>query len=453
MAGARRTHASLAAVLALVMSVFVGAGAHALTPVTSPMAGFDPGFIISDAVMDDAFAMTADEVSSFIAAQGANCTTAADGTPCLKDARFDTPTRSATAYCSAMTASSSETAASYITRVSRACGINPQVLLVLMQKEQGIVSTRSPRPQMYTSTLGFRCPDFQACDPAYEGFVNQVYSAASRLNEYRVPANGFRFQVGSTYRIALHPNSSCGTWTVPIRSAATAALYNYTPYTPNPAALDNPYGEGDSCSSYGNRNFFRIFKDWFGAPNADGSAVGLTRFVDVSWSNTAFVREIQWLGTSTLANGWSDGTFRPANSTTRGEFAAFLYRLAGRPSWTAPATSPFPDLSTSHPFYREITWMRAMGITTGWPDGTFRAESPVLRDQFAAFLYRFADVTHGSTTTGFTDVRSSHVFARQIAWMHDTGLSTGYPDGTYRPLDPLRREQIAAFLYRFDQSY
>ena len=51
-----------------------------------------------------------------------------------------------------------------------------------------------------------------------------------------------------------------------LKSQATANLYYYTPYTPNDAALKNLYGSGDSCSAYGNRNFWRFFHDWFGSP-------------------------------------------------------------------------------------------------------------------------------------------------------------------------------------------
>lgn len=231
--------------------------ATAMDPVISRMAGFDPSFLISDAVMDDASTMTRDEVIAFVAARGAQCRPAADGTPCLKDAVVDTPARAATPYCAAMQGSTAEPAASYVWRVSQACGINPQVLLVLMQREQSIVSTVSPTQKMYTSTLGFACRDGIPCDPAYDGLVNQVYAAASRLNEYREPANRYRYQVGGTYAIPLYPGKpECGTWTVQMRSAATAALYNYTPFVPNPAALDNPYGAGDACSTYGNRNFY-----------------------------------------------------------------------------------------------------------------------------------------------------------------------------------------------------
>ena len=55
-----------------------------------------------------------------------------------------------------------------------------------------------------------------------------------------------------------------------IDNQATAALYVYTPYRPNAAALGNMYGTGDSCSSYGNRNFWRMFSDWFGNPTSGG---------------------------------------------------------------------------------------------------------------------------------------------------------------------------------------
>ena len=57
----------------------------------------------------------------------------------------------------------------------------------------------------------------------------------------------------------------CGAGDVYIESKATAALYTYTPYQPNQAALANMYGLGDHCSAYGNRNFWRVWNDWFGS--------------------------------------------------------------------------------------------------------------------------------------------------------------------------------------------
>ena len=72
--------------------------------------------------------------------------------------------------------------------------------------------------------------------------------------------------------------------------------------------------------------------------------------------------------------------------------AAFLYRLAGKPNYTPPAVSPFADVSTTQQFYREMAWLADEWISTGWVDGngvrTYRPLQPINRDAMAAFLYR-----------------------------------------------------------------
>jgi hypothetical protein len=62
----------------------------------------------------------------------------------------------------------------------------------------------------------------------------------------------------------------CGSKVFQLKSQASAALYYYTPYTPNDVALKNLYGTGDTCSAYGNRNFWRFYSDWFGSPIGGG---------------------------------------------------------------------------------------------------------------------------------------------------------------------------------------
>ena len=89
-----------------------------------------------------------------------------------------------------------------------------------------------------------------------------------------------------------------------------------------------------------------------------------------------------------IANGWSDGTFRPAEPVSREVAAAFFYRAAGSPEFQAPANSPFKDVSTSDVFYKEIAWMSSSKLSTGWADGTFRPGADVTREVSAAFFYR-----------------------------------------------------------------
>ena len=171
-------------------------------------------------------------------------------------------------------------------------------------------------------------------------------------------------------------------------------------------------------------------------------------------SRSPFINEINWLKESGITNGYSGGTFRPTASMDRGMMAAFLYRLAGEPAYTAPAESSFADLTPRSAFYKEIHWMAAQGITNGWAQKSgkpvFRPTSPVKRDQMAAFLYRFDGATAPAPATPmFKDVSATRAFAKEIAWLAQNGVSTGWADGTYRPDNNITREQMAAFLYRY----
>jgi hypothetical protein len=63
----------------------------------------------------------------------------------------------------------------------------------------------------------------------------------------------------------------------------------------------------------------------------------------------------------------------------------------------------FPDVPEDHPFAEDIYWLAQTGVTTGYADGTFRPEEPVTRQQMAAFLHRFHqldDTVHATPETG-----------------------------------------------------
>ncbi|PFG32527.1 hypothetical protein [Sanguibacter antarcticus] len=258
--------------LALALCAGVLAGFQLLVaPVahSAAVTDFDPGYIISDAVMYDTGTMSSSSVQTFLDAKGAYCSPAS-GSTCIKSYRETTPSRTADSLCPRSYAgASNESAASIIYKVSVACGINPQVLLVTLQKEQGLItSTAGKTSYTYSRALGFGCPDNVGgwCDPTYAGFANQVYSAAKQLKRYAANPTSYSYRASRTNTVQYHPNTACGTSGVYIENQATASLYNYTPYRPNAAALAAGYGSGDSCSSYGNRNFHLYFSAWFGGP-------------------------------------------------------------------------------------------------------------------------------------------------------------------------------------------
>lgn len=184
---------------------------------------------------------------------------------CLKDYRQDVPSKSPEAYLCTGLSGGNKTAAQIIFEVGQSCGVSPAVLVVLLEKEQNLVSDDWPWPIQYRSATGYGCPDTAPCDAEYYGFFNQVYAAARQFKKYALNPNYYNFAAGRPSFVGYHPNSGCGGGVLTLQNNATAGLYNYTPYQPNRAALDNLYGSGDSCSAYGNRNFWRMYNDWFGS--------------------------------------------------------------------------------------------------------------------------------------------------------------------------------------------
>jgi len=104
---------------------------------------------------------------------------------------------------------------------------------------------------------------------------------------------------------------------------------------------------------------------------------------------------------------------------------------------TCSATStvhPFLDVATAFPFCSEIEWMSATEITTGYPDGTFRPTSSVTRQAMASFLYKFEGQPATTLTEPFfADVDEGNPFYPAIQWMAETGLSTGTPQPVGKP--------------------
>ncbi|WP_139168315.1 FG-GAP repeat domain-containing protein [Microbacterium azadirachtae] len=264
----------IAAVLLSVLAPAIAGGPPASAVQTSlassattsvrPMTldGWNAGNIISDAVFTNKTTMSADQIQSFFNAKVVSCQA---GYTCLKDFRVTSQDRPADAYCRGYSGTANESAASIIYRVSQSCNINPQVLIVMLQKEQGLVTHTWPSSWRYDSALGQGCPDDAPCDPTYVGFFQQIYGAARQMQIYMEGRWFTWYAPGNTWNILYNPNQGCGSGPVYIANKATAALYYYTPYQPNAAALRAGYGEGDSCSAYGNRNFYNYFTDWFGS--------------------------------------------------------------------------------------------------------------------------------------------------------------------------------------------
>ena len=183
-------------------------------------------------------------------------------------------------------------------------------------------------------------------------------------------------------------------------------------------------------------------------------------FSDVN-DSTPHANEIWWLASSGISSGYSDGTFRGMDTVKRQDAAAFLYRMAGSPSYT-PSTSDkarFSDVDESTPHAKEIWWLASVGISTGYGDGTFRGMGTVTRQDMAAFLQRYYNafsvngqfknwIPTTSAMERFLDVDESTTQANSIWWLGATGISTGFEDGFFDPSSEVTRQDLSAFLYR-----
>lgn len=276
-----------AVVVSVVAAVLVAAPATAATP---DWSDFDAGYIISDYAMYNDSAMTEAEIQAFLEAQSGTCA----NTRCLDILRVDTSDKSASTTCSAYTGADGELVSRIIYRLQGLCDVSAKVLLVTLQKEQGLVTSTAPSSTAIQIATGYGCPDTSACNSKYYGIDNQLYWAARAYGWYRVnPYDGTEVGAESIY---YHPRSNpsyqnpptCSSKSVNVQNEATAALYNYTPYTPNAAALAAGWGTGDSCSSYGNRNFWAYYVSWFGSPTTlVPSGVETTRFAGSNRYETA----------------------------------------------------------------------------------------------------------------------------------------------------------------------
>jgi hypothetical protein len=180
--------------------------------------------------------------------------------------------------------SNGRTAAQLIWDASQASGINPQVTLVTLQKEQSLITGRqnATAEQLQRAldiALGFGCPDSGGCEGLYVGFYFQLFgnydsegnrylgATKSLMKSFTTPGgrgpyyNGKIAKVGDTIILGNTLGGYEGVQAeqrVTIENAATAALYRYTPHVFN-----------------GNYNFWRYMSDWFGStPRSSGYADG-----------------------------------------------------------------------------------------------------------------------------------------------------------------------------------
>lgn len=146
--------------------------------------------------------------------------------------------------------------------------------------------------------------------------------------------------------------------------------------------------------------------------------------------------------------GYPDGTVHPNCQITRAEVATIFFRLLRDEVRDGAFTTSntYSDVAYGKWYNNPISTMSALGIITGYPDGTFKPNKPITRAEFAAIAARFDETQSGKSAT-FSDV-IGHWAAKEIGIAYYNDWIKGYPDGTFKPDQNITRAEAMTLINR-----
>jgi hypothetical protein len=320
----------------------------------------DRGYLIDDSVMLNSASMSVNDIQIFLNQHGPACNVSV----CLRNFTQD-----------------NKSSATIISEAASLEGINPQVLLALLETENFLVSDATPTATQFQLAMGHTCIVDQSC----KTFKDQVVYAADLLAEgTRNPSSPYlSFQVGQS-NIPYSPNAACLTADVVIGTQATAALYSYDGlgFTPNDSSLQSYPDAGDDCSTYGIRNFYYNFKKWFGSPTSH----------DTTPISTMYVYRFGNMPNNT--HFWTKDTYEKNSMVQSG------YRYEGLGWRVSVDPTPFPVYRLYNPSIRQHLFTRdswevhVLTSSAGWQaegvawystttgDPVYRLYSPINHEHF-----------------------------------------------------------------------
>ncbi len=207
----------------LVGIVSYGIGAFAQD---EPDPNFNPSYIISDAEILDYNSMTKEEIQAFLESKDSYLANYSATNPYTGE---------------------TETVAEIIYGRCQANLISPKFVLVLLQKEQGLIEDESPSQGSLDWATGYGCPDGGGCNARWQGIWKQINSATLQFYDYIENPTDYTYQKDKTYTFSNKYSTTIqGSVSVTPYNNATAALYNYTPHVFN-----------------GNYNFWKLWSRYF----------------------------------------------------------------------------------------------------------------------------------------------------------------------------------------------
>jgi len=152
-----------------------------------------------------------------------------------------------------------------------------------------------------------------------------------------------------------------------------------------------------------------------------------------------------------LFQGVTETKFIPEGKMDRAMFVTVLYRLAGSPAVESLETA-FTDVDTAQYYGAAVAWAVEHGVTNGVSQTQFAPHQAISRQELVTMLYRYAGSPAVTGQTHFTDVGEDRYYSQAVAWAEEVQVANGYPDGTFRPNQDISREQLVTMLFRYVRS-
>ena len=151
--------------------------------------------------------------------------------------------------------------------------------------------------------------------------------------------------------------------------------------------------------------------------------------------------------------GYPDLTFGPDRNMTRAEVTMMFARLLkDRPEANKVYTMPYADVTKADWYAFAVSYMTENKLIMGYPDGTFKPNNPISRAEFAAIASRFDQLKTGLSLP-FNDVGAGHWAYDVIASAADKGWVNGYPDGSFKPENKITRAEVVSTTNRMLNRY
>jgi hypothetical protein len=147
-----------------------------------------------------------------------------------------------------------------------------------------------------------------------------------------------------------------------------------------------------------------------------------------------------------IVDGYPDGTFRPNAPIRRAEFAALINRTFG---YSTPSSVAFDDVVGNEWFANDISRAVGAGYMDGYPEGVFKPNANISRQEAAMVLARINGLEETDETFDFIDINSIPAWSRwAVVAAARAGLMTGYPDGSFSPTASFTRAETVTVLDR-----